>query len=308
MKRVLVTGPTGFIGRHCLAPLVARGYEVHAVERARPDRALPEVPGVRWHTADLLAPGIAGVVAAIAPSHLLHLAWYAVPGKYWSSTENLRWVRASLALYEAFAEAGGSRSVIGGTAAEYDWSGGVCRERDTPLAPWTNYGTCKRALSEVVAADAAVAKASHAWARFFFLYGPDEYPERLVASVIRALLRGEVARCSPGTQRRDFLHVADAAEAVVALLDSGVEGPVNVASGEARSVKSIVERIVELVAGEGRLELGSLPADHPPLVVADIARLRDEVGFQPSGDPDARLRETVEWWRAREARVRQEKQ
>lgn len=298
MKRVIVTGPTGFIGRHTLAPLVARGYEVHALERETPGRPRPDVPGVHWHTCDLLA-GAADVVAAIAPTHLLHLAWYAVPGKYWSSTENLRWVRASLALYEAFAAAGGVRSVMGGTSAEYDWSNGVCHERDTPIKPWTNYGTCKRALSEIVAADAVVAKASHAWARFFFLYGPDEYPERLVASVIRALLRGEVARCSPGTQARDFLHTADAAEATVALLDSSVEGPVNIASGEARSVKSIVERIAALV-GTGALALGALPADNPPLVVADIARLRDEVGFRPSGDPDARLRETVEWWRTQQ--------
>ena len=295
MKRVVVTGPTGFIGRHCLAPLVARGYEVHALEREQPGRARPDVPVV-WHTCDLLSPGAAELVTAIAPSHLLHLAWYAVPGKYWTSTENLRWVRASLALYEAFIAAGGVRSVIGGTSAEYDWSQGVCRERATPIAPWTNYGICKRALSDVIAADK---RASHAWARFFFLYGPDEYPERLVASVIRALLRGEVARCSPGTQERDFLHVADAAEATVALLDSAVEGPVNIASGEARSVKSIVERIAALVGGPGQLALGALSVDNPPLVVADVTRLRDEVGFRPSGDPDARLRDTVAWWRAR---------
>jgi nucleoside-diphosphate-sugar epimerase len=208
-------------------------------------------------------------------------------------------VRASLALYEAFVAAGGVRSVIAGTSAEYDWSQGVCRERATPIAPWTNYGICKRALSDVIAADAAAAPRSHAWARFFFLYGPDEYPERLVASVIRALLRGEVARCSPGTQERDFLHVADAAEATVALLDSAVEGPVNIASGEARSVKSIVERIAALVGGSGQLALGALPADNPPLVVADITRLHDEVGFRPSSDPDTRLRDTVAWWRAR---------
>jgi nucleoside-diphosphate-sugar epimerase len=294
MKRVLVTGATGFIGRQCLAPLLARGFEVHAVHHAR---TVPPDADVRWHAADLLAGGSAArVIAEVAPTHLLHLAWYAVPGQYWTSRANLAWVRASLALYEAFVAAGGRRVVIGGTSAEYDGSGGVCHERTTPIAPRTYYGTCKRALSEIVAADAAVAGVSAAWARFFFLYGPHEYPERLVASVIRALLRGDTARCSPGTQRRDFLHVADAAAATVALLDGAVEGPVNIASGTAVAVKSIIERVATLIGGPGRVELGALPADDPPLIVADVARLRDEVGFAPAHDPDDRLRDTIAWW------------
>lgn len=294
MKRVLITGATGFIGRHCLAPLRARGFEVHAVHHARP---IPSDAAVRWHACDLLADGAAhALIAEIAPTHMLHLAWYAVPGKYWTSRENLAWVRASLALYQAFVAGGGARVVIGGTAAEYDWSHGVCRERSTPLQPRTYYGTCKHALAELVTADAALAGVSAAWARFFFLYGPHEYPERLIASVIRALLRGDTARTSPGTQARDFLHVADAAVATVALLDSAVEGPVNIASGTARTVKSLVERVAALI-GTGRLELGALPPDSPALLVADVARLRDEVGFRDDANLDDRLRETIAWWR-----------
>lgn len=294
MKRVVVTGATGFIGRRCLAPLVARGFEVHAIHHARP---VPAGEAVRWHACDLLdGARAAALIAELAPSHLLHLAWYAVPGKYWTSRANLAWLRASLALYEAFGAAGGRRIVLGGSSAEYEWGHGICREGETPLVPHTYYGTCKRALAEVVAADAKQAGISAAVARFFFLYGEHEYPERLVASVIRALLRGEVARTSPGTQERDFLHVADAAAATVALLDSAVEGPVNIASGTAVTVRSIVERIAALI-GTGRLELGALPADHPPLLGADVRRLRDEVGFRPELDPDQRLRETIAWWR-----------
>ena len=65
----------------------------------------------------------------------------------------------------------------------------------------------------------------------FFLYGPHEPPGRLIPSVIQALLKGEFARCSHGRQIRDFLYVEDVAEAFVALLDSDITGPVNIASG-----------------------------------------------------------------------------
>ena len=294
MKRVLVTGATGFIGRACLAPLHAYGFEIHATSHARP---VDDRDGVVWHRADLLADDPRALIAAVAPSHLLHLAWYAVPGAYWTSRENVKWVRASLALYEAFVAGGGTRLVMGGSSAEYDWSAGTCREGETPLAPSTYYGTCKVALEATVAADARVAGVGASWARFFFLYGPHEYPQRLISSAILALLRGETARCSPGTQRRDFLHVADAAAATVALLDSDVRGPVNIGSGAAVTVRSIVERVAELVGVPGRADFGALPADPVPLVVADVRRLRDEVGFVPPLTHDERLHETIDWWR-----------
>jgi nucleoside-diphosphate-sugar epimerase len=293
MKRVLVTGASGFIGRACLEPLRARGFEIHAVHH---DRAVA-ADGVHAHHCDLLTGDPRPLVDAIAPTHLLHLAWYAVPGKYWTARENLSWVRASLGLYEAFVAAGGKRVVMGGSSAEYEWSRGVCRERDTPLVPRTYYGVCKHALQSIVTADAARAGVSASWARFFFLYGPHEYRERLISSVIVALLGRGVARCSPGMQLRDFLHVADAAAATVALLDSEVVGPVNIGSGIAVTVRSIVERVAALI-GTGSLELGALPPDPDELVVADVHRLRDEVGFVIEADLDDRLRETIDWWRS----------
>jgi nucleoside-diphosphate-sugar epimerase len=289
VKKVLVTGATGFVGRMALAPLLARGYDVHAVLHG----PRVDAPGVTWHEVDLLTG--ADFVRELAPTHLLHLAWYAVPGKYWTSRENARWVRASLSLFEAFVAGGGKRCVMAGSSAEYDWSTGTCSERDTPIAPSTYYGRAKAALWSVIREDAKAAGVSAAWARFFFLYGPHEYPERLVSSVIRSLLRGEHARTSPGTQRRDFLHTADAAEATVALLDSAVEGPVNIASGNALAVRDLIEMIRAETGGD--VEYGALPADPVALLAADTRRLNDEVGWHLTHDHQARLRETIAWWR-----------
>ena len=280
MSRVLVTGGSGFIGRHALAPLVEAGHEVHAVARG----AMPGAP-VTWHRSDLLAPGAAAeLVSAVEPTHLLHLAWYAEHGRFWTAPENILWVEASLALLRAFAAAGGRRAVLAGTCAEYDWTAPAATLReDAPLRPATLYGAAKRGLHEVAAAFADQAGFGLAWGRVFFLYGADEAPGRLFASVAGALLAGEPARTTDGTQVRDYLHVDDVGAAFAALVDAEVTGAVNVASGEGVAVRDAVTEIARAAGREELLELGALPArpGEPPRLVADARRLREEVGFAP---------------------------
>jgi nucleoside-diphosphate-sugar epimerase len=221
------------------------------------------------------------------------------PGAFWSSPENVRWVEASLALLRAFADAGGQRAVVAGTCAEYDWSAGVCVEGETPLVPATLYGTCKHGLHTVAAGLAAEQGLSLAWGRIFFLYGPGEHPSRLVPAVILPLLRGEPAELTEGSQERDFLHVADVAGAFAALVDSEVEGAVNVASGERTSVRALAELAGEITGRPDLLRFGALPSrpGDPPLIVGDRRRLADEVGFTPRHTLRSGIEDAVAAWR-----------
>jgi nucleoside-diphosphate-sugar epimerase len=303
MKRVLVTGATGFVGRYAPLFLLSRGYEVHAVS-SRPAASLDAdsraLAGVTWHQADLLDERQRqAVVFDVQPTHLLHLAWYAEHGKFWTSPENLRWVRATLDLAQCFAEAGGRRIVAAGTCAEYDWAYGYCSEGVTPLTPATLYGTCKHASQMMLSSFARQVGVSMAWGRVFFLYGPHEHPNRLVSSVILSLLTGQPARTSEGRQIRDFLHVEDVASAFVALLDSDVEGPVNIASGQPVALRDVIFKIASIIGGESLVRLGEVAPrpDDPCLLVADVTRLRAEVCWSPGFSLDRGLQETIEWWR-----------
>jgi nucleoside-diphosphate-sugar epimerase len=302
-RRVLVTGAGGFLGRQTIAPLLARGYEVHAVGRgSAPEVEQLHADGVRWHAGDLLdATAAEDLTREIAPTHLLHFAWYAEHGRFWDSQENVRWLEASLRLLRAFAAGGGRRAVLAGTCAEYDWSvAGRLKEGVTPLAPATLYGQCKQALHQVAESMWASSDSpTLAWGRIFFLYGPHEQSTRLVASVIGALLKGEIAPCSHGLQERDFLHVADVAGAFVALLDSPVGGAVNIGSGENVRIADVVAMVAEICGRRDLLRLGALPArpGEPHELVADVARLGAEVGFVPARTLEQGIRETVAWWR-----------
>jgi nucleoside-diphosphate-sugar epimerase len=298
--KVLVTGASGFVGRCTLAPLVEAGHEVHAVAR-RPDPA-GSVEQVRWHTADLLDRGeIQALVARVRAELLLHLAWYAEPGAYWTSPENLSWVGATLELLRAFQECGGRRAVLVGSCAEYDWTVAAPSfdESSSPLAPGTLYGTAKHATHLVANSYAAGCGLELAWARLFFLYGPGEPSVRLVPAVATALIEGREASTTEGIQVRDFMHAADAGRALVAVCDSGVQGAVNIASGEGVRVRDIVELVAQATGRRELLRVGTraqAPGE-PERIVANVARLRDEVRFAPAIDLRAGIERTVEWWR-----------
>jgi nucleoside-diphosphate-sugar epimerase len=297
-KSVLVTGASGCIGRHIVPLLAEHGWTVHAVSR----QGSLDISGVTVHQADLLDPADRmRLVDAVKPSHLLHLAWYIAPGRWAAAPDNYRWVEASLDLVRQFREAGGERVVTAGSCLEYDWRYGYCSEERTPLVPHTFYGTCKAALSSVLQGYASTTGFSNAWARIFFLYGPHEHPDRLVAAVIRSLISDQPARCSHGEQVRDYLHVTDVADALMRLLESDVQGPINVASGRAVALKNIVLRIGELTGRSELIKLGAIPpaSTDTPLVVADVTKLSTDLGWSPRISLDDGLRDTIAWWRTR---------
>lgn len=295
MKKVLLTGASGFIGQHTIPFLLKHGHEVHAVSSKQ-----NESKHVQWHQVDLLdLLATKTLIEKIKPTHLLHLAWYAVPGKYWTATENLDWVVASLNLLKYFSIHGGKRVVMAGTCAEYDWHYDYCDENFTPLAPQSLYGSAKHGLQSILSHFTTQNKISSAWGRIFYLYGPHEQNNRLVPSVIHSLLKNQDVKCTNGLQVRDFSHVEDTASAFVALLESNVMGNVNIASGNPVSVKEIINSISEIIGGSGKVLFGAIerPDTDPDALIANISRLTQEVSWQPNYDLNTGLAHTIDWWK-----------
>lgn len=300
MKRIIVTGATGFIGRYAVAELAARGFEVHALSRRAVSKTTPQ--RAVHHSVDLFdATTTDALVAVIKPTHLLHLAWDVKPGEYWTSLNNLSWVASSLTLFRSFHDAGGRRAVFAGTCAEYDWSYALLSETETPLRPRTLYGHAKNALREVIDAAGAASGVRTAYGRIFFLYGPGEPRARLVSDAFYALLAGRTMETTHGRQERDFMHVADVGAAFAALADSDVTGAVNIASGRCVPVRSILDTIGRLTGRPDLLALGARPSnpDEPPRLAADVTRLTHEVRFAPRYALDEGLSDTLKWWKGR---------
>jgi nucleoside-diphosphate-sugar epimerase len=299
--KVIVTGASGYIGRHTLVPLLDSGCEVYAISR-RCDVDFKRPRGVRVLTLDLFDDAARQkAFAEVAPEWLLHLAWYAEHGKFWEAKENIAWLALSIRMLGEFAQYGGRRVVVSGTCTEYRWNGEPCREASTPLEPRSLYGICKATLFKFLEAGAARLGLSYAWGRIFLLYGSSESEGRLIPATARALLEGRPALCTHGQQVRDFLHVEDVAGALVRILTSGVSGPVNIGSGERVSIAQAVNELARRAGRTDLLRLGALPPreDDVPILVPDIARLRDEVGFRPTLTLAEGLQKTLAWWEDR---------
>lgn len=298
MKRVLLTGAGGYIGRHMLDDLVTRRYEVHAVSRSDAVNS----QGVVWHGVDILdIDAMETLLADVRASHLMHLAWITEPGAYWQSPQNNDWLNASTELLERFVRHGGTRAVLAGTCAEYDWSDGHCVEDETPLRAKSLYARSKLAFRESAFALSASTDLTIAWARVFFSFGPHERAERLVPAVIRALLDGGRAKCSEGSLLRDFMYVPDVAGAMVAVLDSDFAGDINIASGQPQTLEQLIGKIARKLDGLDRVDFGHYPRrpDDPQKITADISRLSDAIGWTPAYDLDSALDDTIAWWKNR---------
>lgn len=271
--KVLVTGARGYIGRHVLPLLVEGGHEVHAVS----SRECSGPSGVHWLRADLLQPGdVDMTLERVRPEVLIHLAWYARHGSFWSAKENFSWAAATATLLDAFRRVGGRRVLVSGTCAEYDWSYGYCVEDSTPTAPHTLYGKCKDSTCEFTQAYCQDKGLEYAWCRVFFPYGPGEPLGRLLPSVLNALRQGKPVRCSHGRQFRDFMHVEDVASALVHLaLCTRQSGVFNIASGEPVRLSTVIELCASHFENPAPIEYGAVPvpAGDPPMLVGSAEKL-----------------------------------
>src|SRR5262245_24968903 len=301
-RRVFLTGATGFIGSQVARRLVADGCEVYAL--LRPDsntwRIEDILPALRIVEGDLFALQELGQrLEAIKPDLCIHLAWYAEPGKYLTSLENVRYVSASLEMAARLARVGCERIVGAGTCIEYDVAQGYLTETSR-LAPQTLYAASKLSVYLVLEQLARITPMSVAWVRFFYLYGPYEDERRLVSSVIRSLLQGRSPATTAGAQVRDWLHVADVASAAWAVAQSTLSERCKIGSGQPITVRQVVETIGDLLGKPELPELGALPyrADDPMFVCANNRRLL-ETGWTPRFDLKQGLLDAINWWKTR---------
>ena len=268
---VLLTGATGFVGRQVLRVLAERAFQVRAVVRDGKQSQLSTNKNIETvvTTPDLFAETVEWwkkVCTGI--DTVIHVAWYAEPGKYLQSAKNLDCLTGTLHLANGAAQAGVRRIVGIGTCSEYELTGGMLPV-STPLRPLTPYAGAKAAAYMALSQWLPLKVVEFAWCRLFYLHGEGEDKRRLIPYLRARLKAGEFAELTNGNQIRDFLDVCDAGQMIVETALSQVQGPVNICSGIPVSVRQLAEQIADEYGRRDLLKFGVRPDNlfDPPYVV-----------------------------------------
>ena len=300
--RVFLTGASGFVGSFFLRNLLSSSeYEVSVLLRKPKDA---------WRIQDLL-PKVQVIVGELdqlaiieaelfdfRPNAFVHLAWNGVLGGERNDPSQWRNVSSTMELVE-LAKKLNVKNFIGlGSQAEY----GRCQNKideSCQTKPTTLYGVSKLAaqlLSERLCAEYGI---RHAWLRLFSSFGPTDNPEWLIPYLTQSLMAKERPKLTAAEQLWDYIYVEDVASAIRAVLDSkDAEGVFNLGSGQAYRLKTIMEKIRDLI--DSQLPLGFGEVQYRPDQVmhlqADISRLNKATGWSPKFDLDQAIKETVAWY------------
>jgi len=317
--RVLVTGGAGYIGSVTAARLIDRGHEVEILDdlsTGHPE-ALPAE--AVFHRCRLHDPAGMAAVFDTPFDAVMHFAAFSLvgesvrdPRKYWENN-----VGGTLALLERVASGGARRFVFSSTAAVYGEPGISPIPETARLSPVNPYGHTKLAM-EYALADVAAAHDVAAVALRYFnaagatdTLGEDHDPEtHLIPRLLHSVLRpeadfavfGDDYPTDDGTCIRDYIHVKDLAEAHALALE-WVDRPgltaLNLGTGDGHSVRQIVEAAIAVTGQDLDPRVEPRRAGDPAVLVADNARARELLGWEPRhSDVHTLLQDAWAWHRA----------
>jgi len=303
MKRVLITGATGFVGANLARRLLADGHEVHAL--LRPEHNSWRIDSIRHelrlHILDLAdSDAVKQVVNAIRPEWGFHLA---VSGAYSWQTNVHEMVRTNITstinLVDACLDAGCELFVNTGSSSEYGYKDHAPDETEA-VEPNSSYAVTKVTATHYCRYLAQLRNARIIMLRLYSVYGPFEEPNRLMPTLITYGLRGELPPLVNPDIARDYIYVDDVIDAYL-LAERGEPGAVyNVGTGRQTPLREAVATAREVIGISAQPEWGTM-ADRlwdTTIWLANNQRIKAALGWQPRHSFAEGFREMVDWLRS----------
>jgi dTDP-glucose 4,6-dehydratase len=307
MARIVVTGGAGFLGSHLCTALLDRGDEVVAVDNLSTGRLenIEHLFGetgftfVRHDVSQYL--WVPGDVDAV-----LHFASPASPRDYLELPIQTLKV-GSLGTHNGLglAKDKGARFLLASTSEVYgdpqvhpqpeDYWGHV-----NPVGPRGVYDEAKRFAEAMAMAYCRTHGMAVRIVRIFNTYGPRLRAKdgRVVSNFIDQALRGQpLTIYGDGSQTRSFCYVDDEIRGFLALLDSDLEGPVNIGNPHEFTVRELADVVLDVTGSDSEIVHEDLPVDDPGKRRPDITRARTELGWEPRVELREGIERTVDWFR-----------
>lgn len=265
MMKVVVTGASGFIGKHLLNELSKHDIEIVAVVRDV-TQLVGISDSIKIIEMDIARPTSTCIDLMEQPDVLIHLAWGGL-----TNYKSLNHINVELPIHFSFirlmVDSGVKDIVVAGTCFEYGMQSGELHE-ELDARPNNPYGYAKDALRKQLQFLQQVSDFNLTWLRPFYIYGEDQPDNTLYSQLRLAAQRGETTfNMSGGEQLRDYLCIDEVTKKIIELSINGRNlGIVNVCSGIPISVRRLVEQWKERNGWDIELNLGYYPyPDYEPL-------------------------------------------
>jgi UDP-glucose 4-epimerase len=302
--KALVTGGAGFIGSHVADRLLADGHEVVILDDLSSGHIEHLPARARFYQMELGSPWLDELFRIERPEAVLHHAAQksvrmSVKDPVFDGQVN---VLGTIALLQASVHHQVKRFLFASTGgAIYGDTDQVPTPEDAPALPTSPYGAAKLAAEVYLRTFHELYGLSYAALRYANVYGPRQDPHGeagVVAIFSQKLLRGEGVRINgDGKQTRDFVYVADVAEANARALGSDAIGSFNVGTGVETDINQIFQLVAQLAGNDHQGVHGPpLPGEQRRSVV-DPAKIGAVMGWRPRTSLKEGLSETVRFFR-----------
>lgn len=304
MKRVIMTGASGFVGANLARRLLRDGHEVHALLRG--EHSSWRIESIRQHLhlhiVDLKdSDHLAHTVRDIRPDWIFHLAAY---GAYPSQTNQVAMIETNIVgttnLVNACLATGFEAFVNSGSSSEYGFKDHAPSETEA-LEPNSHYAVTKAAAT-LFCRLTAQARAVHLpTLRLYSVYGPYEEPSRLIPALITSGLQGRLPPLVNPDTARDYVYVDEMSDAYILAASRHVAEPgavYNAGTGIQTSLRQVVEIARRVIGIHAEPSWGSMPNRKwdTDVWVADNDKIRRELGWRPRFTIEEGFRKTVEWF------------
>jgi len=277
--KILVTGSTGFIGRHVVHELLKLGHEIIASARTiNQAKMMPWFNNVSFVPCDLQQINLDTHELFGVPDVLVHLAWSGLPN-YTSLFHFEHNLPANYSFLKDMIMLGTKHILVAGTSLEYGKQSGPLSE-DMLTIPTTPYGLAKDTLRKFLQALQQVHSFLMQWVRIFYVYGPGQNPNSLLSQLDRCIDNADSSfRMTGGEQLRDYLHVEEIARRVGLLVENPeCHGVINCCSGKPVSVRNLVEQHIRERKATTQLDLGYYPyPDYEPMAFWGISNKLNKI-------------------------------
>lgn len=299
MKKVIITGANGFLGKQILKKIDKQEFDVYSVISGRNNIDFDEK--VHIVKADLQnTEETKKLFDDIKADICIHLAWDQADRNYRNASTNIRWHAISLWILQCFIESGGKYFLFASSSAEYEEYSGVMTENilcNKKKEEMSLYGQCKKAFTEIALNYCKRMNTKICICRYFTIYGEnDKHFFGAIPSTILAFMQHNRVICNAPNTIIDYIYVNDAAEITIQLIKNEYEGIINVGSGVPHRMRDVFSLIADKMGCSDLIEYNE-ENDNTKIMVADIKEMKEQFPSITLTNFDEGIERTINWWK-----------